>query len=575
MNSIQKGNAVSHGIGIGRAYVYKQYVPQIEKEIIDIKLIEQEIEKYAAIRENARVEISKIQQFLQEKEDTKSFIFDAHLEMLDDPVVVEEIKALIRDNHFSHQYAIKVGFKKYIDLLANVDDLLIRERVIDLKDVRNRLLRISEGIPESNLSLLNQPSVIIAQDLYPSDTATLDRANVQAIITEVGGMTSHTAIIAKSYEIPAILGIGHLLEQIKQNEWIIVDAIKGQVIINPDMDTIEAYKNKQKEYLFKQEITKRYLDVKAITEDGTKIEVSLNMGSASQEELDYERFVDGVGLFRSEFLYMERTQMPSEDQQFEVYKKTLEKFKQKPVILRTLDIGGDKELSFLDMPKEENPFLGNRAIRLSFTHLEMFKTQIRAALRASVYGNLWLMFPMVGSMDDIYQIQAILEEVKKDLKNHKIEYNPKFKFGIMIEIPSIILVADHVAKVVDFASIGTNDLCQYLTAVDRMNPIVSKYYQSYAPSMFRVIKMAIEAFDKADKPISICGESGGDLIAVPVLIGLGLRKLSMNGASIANIKRMITTHSLSEFQAIAKHVLTLKTENEIQEYIISKMNFEE
>lgn len=575
MKSIQKGKTVSHGIGIGRAYIYKQYVPQIEKEIIESNLIDQEIDKYSKIKENARIEISKIIKLLQEKGDTKSFIFDAHIEMVDDPVVAEEIKTLILDKHFSVQYAIKVIFEKYISLLFQVDDILIRERVIDLKDVRNRLLRISEGIDESNLSSLDQPSIIIAHDLYPSDTATIDRNNVQAIITEVGGMTSHTAIIAKSYEIPAILGVDHLFEQINQNEWIIVDANKGNIIINPDMETIEEYKNKQKEYLFRQEITKRYLNVKALTKDSTKIEVSLNMGSASQEELDYEQFVDGVGLFRSEFLYMERKQMPSEDQQFEVYKKTLEKFKQKPVILRTLDIGGDKELSYLKMPREDNPFLGNRAIRLSFAHPEMFKTQIRAALRASVYGNLWLMFPMVGSMDDIHQIKTILEEVKADLDKHKIKYNPKYKFGIMIEIPSIILVADHVAEAVDFASIGTNDLCQYLTAVDRMNPIVSKYYQSYAPSMFRVIKMAIEAFDKANKPISICGESGGDIIAAPVLIGLGLRKLSMNGSSIANIKRMITSHSLSEFENIAKHVLSLKTESEIVEYITSQMIFEE
>jgi len=575
MKSIKKGNAVSKGIGIGRAYIYKQYIPNIEEEIVDASLVESELEKYINTKEQARIEITKIQSFLEEKNDEKSKIFGAHLEILSDVAVIEEVNNLITDMHYSHRYAIKNVYDMFIDMLSQVDDLLIKERVADLKDVRNRLLRISDGVPELNLSLLDQPSIVIAQDLYPSDTATLDRKNVQAIITEVGGMTSHTAIIAKSYEIPAILGVEHLLEEVKQNEWMIVDAIKGNIIINPDTETIEAYKNKQKEYLFKQEIIKKYIDVKPLTKNGTKIEVSLNIGSASQEELDNEPYVDGVGLFRSEFLYMENTQMPTEDEQYVVYKKALEKFKQKPVILRTLDIGGDKELSYLEMPKEDNPFLGNRAIRLCFDHLEMFKTQLRAALRASVFGNLWLMFPMVGSMDDIYKLKSILEEVKTELNEKKIEFNPNFKFGIMIEIPSIIMVADHAAQEVDFASIGTNDLCQYLTAVDRMNPMVAKYYQSYAPSMFRVIKMAVEAFDKAGKPISVCGESGGDLIAAPILIGLGMRKLSMNKSSVAGIKRMITTHTIKELEDIATHALNLKTEAEVVAYVQSELHSEE
>ncbi|MBN2300399.1 MAG: phosphoenolpyruvate--protein phosphotransferase, partial [Acholeplasmataceae bacterium] len=498
-------------------------------------------------------------------------IFGAHLEILNDIAVAEEVSNQIRDMKYSYRYAIKNVYDMFIEMLSQVDDPLIKERVADLKDVRNRLLRISDGVAESNLSLLDQPSIVIAQDLYPSDTATLDRKNVQAIITEVGGMTSHTAIIAKSYEIPAILGVDHLLEEVKQNEWMIVDAIKGIIYINPDNETIESYKNKQKEFLFKQEIIKKYIDVKPVTKDGTKIEVSLNIGSASKEELENEAFVDGVGLFRSEFLYMENSQMPTEDQQFEVYKKALVKFNKKPVILRTLDIGGDKELSYLELPKEDNPFLGNRAIRLCFDHLEMFKTQLRAALRASVFGNLWLMFPMVGSMDDILRLKEIVEEVKSDLDKKNIEYNPSFKFGVMIEIPSIIMIADHVAEAVDFASIGTNDLCQYLTAVDRMNPMVSKYYQSYAPSMFRVIKMAIDAFDKANKPLSVCGESGGDLIAAPILIGLGMRKLSMNKSSVAGIKQMITTHTIDQLEEIANKAISLKTEAEVVDYVKSQL----
>ncbi len=575
MKTIQKGNLVSKGIGIGRAYIYKQYIPQINEEIIDISLVGQELEKFISTKQQAFLEIEKIQKLLEDKNDDKAEIFDAHLEILSDAAVIKEINTLIKDKHYSFRYAIKTVYDKYIHMLLQVDDLLMGERVADLKDVRNRLFRISDGVEESNLSLLNQFSIVIAQDLYPSQTATLDRENVQAIITEVGGMTSHTAIIAKSYEIPAILGVDHVFDDIKQNDWMIVDAINGKIMINPNNETIEKYKNMQKDYLFKQEIVKRFVGIKPVTRDGIKIDVDLNIGSASQEELENEPFVDGIGLFRSEFLYMESTQMPTEDAQFEVYKKTLEKFKMKPVVLRTFDIGGDKDLDYLKLPKEDNPFLGNRAIRLSFNYIEMFKTQLRAALRASVFGNLWLMFPMVGSLDDIYKIQAILEDVKKELNDQKIKYNPSFKFGIMIEIPSIIMVADHVAEIVDFASIGTNDLCQYLLAVDRMNPMVSNYFQSYAPSMFRVMKMAIDAFNKAGKPLSVCGESGGDLIAAPVLLGMGMRKLSMNNSSVAGIKKMITSHQMSELEDIANHVLSLKTEDEVVKYVQSKLSSEE
>ncbi len=575
MKVIHKGNAVSKGIGIGRAYIYKPYIPHIREEFISDSDIDKELETYEKVKHQAQKEISNIQKFLEENDDDKSKIFDAHLEILNDILIAEEMNKQIKGVKHSYRYGIKNVYGMFIKMISEVDDPLIKERVTDLKDVRNRLLRISDGVPESDLSLLNQSSIIIAQDLYPSDTATLDRKHVQAIITETGGMTSHTAIIAKSYEIPAILGVNRLMEEITQNDWTIVDAMNGIIYVNPDNETIELFKNKQKDFLFKQEIIKKYINTKPLTKDGTIIEISLNIGSASDEELENEPYVDGIGLFRSEFLYMENTQMPSEDQQFEVYKKALIKFKKKPVILRTLDVGGDKALSYLDLAKEDNPFLGNRAIRLCFNHIEMFKTQLRAALRASIFGNLWLMFPMVGSMDDIYKLKKIVEEVKEGLKKRNIEYDPKFKFGIMIEIPSIIMIADHVADVVDFASIGTNDLCQYLTAVDRMNPMVSTYFQSYAPSMFRVIKMAIEAFNKANKPLSVCGESGGDLIAAPILIGLGMRKLSMNKSSIAEIKRMIKSNTIEHLESIANHAISLKTEVEVVDYVKSQLDTEE
>jgi phosphoenolpyruvate-protein phosphotransferase (PTS system enzyme I) len=575
MSVISKGNAVSKGIGMGYAYIYKQYVATKHEILISAGKVDEEISAYQTTRQQAEREIEGIRQFLENKKDEKSKIFTAHLDILNDVAIAEEIENFIKNEHYSYPYAIHTVYDMFIEMLSQVEDDLIKERVADLKDVRNRLIRISDHVEEANLARLSRSSIVFAEDLYPSDTATLDRTMVEAIVTEVGGQTSHTAIIAKSYEIPAILGVEHVTNEIKSGDFVIVDAISNKIIINPEDSVIESYKQKQKAYRAKLEMTKAYLDQQPITKDNIKVEVSINIGSASQDELSFEKYVDGVGLFRSEFLYMENTHMPTEEEQFVVYRKALEAFGKKPLILRTLDIGGDKELSYMTLPKEENPFLGSRAIRLCFDHMDLFKTQLRAALRASIYGNLWLMFPMVGSMDDVDQIKSVVEDVKSSLDLDGIPYSVDHKIGIMIEIPSIILVADHVAKAVDFASIGTNDLCQYLTAVDRMNPLVSKYYQSYSPSMFRIIKMAVDAFNVHHKPISVCGELGGDPVAAPVLLGLGMRKLSMNKTSVPLIKKIITTHTMNDFAEVAQHVLNLRTEKEVIDYVKSTLSLED
>jgi phosphotransferase system enzyme I (PtsI) len=575
MSTLLKGYAVSKGIGMGYAHIYKQNVVTHQESFIKTGNADNEIVAYQKARAQAEREIEGIRELMENKNDVHSEIFSAHIAILNDIAIAEEIENSIRVKQYSYPHAIHTVYDMFIKMLSQVSDDLIKERISDLKDVRNRLIRISEHVEETNLSKLSRPSIIFADDLYPSDTATLDRTMVEAIVTEVGGQTSHTAIIAKSYEIPAILGVEHVTSLIKSGDFVIVDAISNQIIVNPDDAVIEAYKQKQNAYRAKLEITNAYLDKQPITKDNIKVEVSINIGSASHDELSFEKYVDGVGLFRSEFLYMENTHMPSEEEQFVVYKKALEVFGNKPLILRTLDIGGDKELSYMTLPKEVNPFLGRRAIRLCFDYMDLFQTQLRAALRASIYGNLWLMFPMVGSMDDVHQIKSVVEDVKSGLDLDGIPYSKDHKIGIMIEIPSIILVADHVAKEVDFASIGTNDLCQYLTAVDRMNPLVSKYYQSYSPSMFRIIKMAVDAFNVHHKPISVCGELGGDPVAAPVLLGLGMRKLSMNKTSVPSIKKIITTHTMNEFAEIAQHVLNLKTEKEVIDYVKSTLQLDE
>ncbi len=571
MKTIQQGKSVSEGIGIGKAYIYKQYSPNLHASYIQPSQVSEELASFFDVQSKAEKEIKEIIKRFELKNDDKSKIFEAHLEMLFDIMIVAEVKRLITEVHHTYTYAIQCAFDQFIEMFNSVDNVMINERTADLKDIRNRLLRISEGIPESSLSTFDQPTIIIAHDLYPSDTASLDRSHVQGIITEVGGKTSHTAIIAKDYEIPAMIGVDHVFGLIKQGDRVVVDAMNGKIYVDPDAKVIEKYVNQQKDYLFEKELEKKYLTTKPVTLDQVKIELSVNISNASDDELEIESFVDGIGLFRSEFLYMDSRHLPTEDQQFGIYRKVLEKFKNKPVIIRTLDIGGDKKLDILKTPEEENPFLGNRAIRLCFDHIEMFKTQIRALLRASVYGDLWMMFPMVGSMDDINDLKQIVKEVQTELVKDDIPFSPSYKFGIMIEIPSLIMIADHVADAVDFASIGSNDLVQYLEAVDRLNPHVTEYYQSYAPSVFRSIKMVIEAFKEVNKPLSICGELGGDRVAVPILLGLGMRKISMNQASVSSVKHLIATNEMKTFEKMANHCLKLKTEHEIVRYVKSEL----
>ncbi|MDR3552590.1 MAG: phosphoenolpyruvate--protein phosphotransferase, partial [Clostridia bacterium] len=450
-------------------------------------------------------------------------------------------------------------------------DPLIRERADDLSDVRTRLLRLWFGVGQKgSLAALDRPVIVAAHDLMPSDTATMARDKVLAIITESGGETSHSAILARSYGIPAILGVEGILSVVHDGETVIADAIAGEVITQPAAQELAKYEKKRTQYLIRAAEIKTYLSAKPVTLDGTHIDIELNIGSAQPRELAGTEFTDGVGLFRTEFLYMGCTALPDEEDQFIAYKAVLQACGKKPVIIRTLDAGGDKQPECLRLLKEDNPFLGLRALRLCFDMMPVFKTQLRALLRASVYGNLWIMFPMVGSLGDIRFAKKIIGEVKMELAAQSIDYDPDIKIGIMVEIPSIAVMADIAAEEVDFASIGTNDLCQYLTAVDRLNPKVAKYYQSYHPAMFRLIGSVTEAFKKQGKPVSVCGEMGGDPIAASILIGLGIRKLSMNLSSVASVKKLITGLNIQKSERMAKTVLGLSTAAQVESFLNSE-----
>lgn len=567
MKRVISGQSVSKGIGMGHVHLYQRYNPIKKLSYIAVDDINATLDRYREIVQKTHKEIDDIRIFLQKNDHEKANIFLAHLEILHDIALEDSIIKHIKEDHYALSYAIHEAFDSFITMINQIKNEYLRERVVDLIDVRNRILRIEEGLPENNLPFIKKPVVLVAEDLLPSDTASLHREHIEAILTESGGVTSHTAIIAKSYEIPAILGIKDLFNTIKQDTYVIVDALLGVIIIDPDEQTKKDYQKKKREYLDKQSEVETYLPFVPMTTDGVHVKVNLNMNGFLKEELSSEPFVDGVGLFRSEFLYMDKECLPTEEEQLDIYTHVLKTFGDKPVILRTLDIGADKKLPYLDLPHEENPYLGYRAIRFSMGNPEIFKTQLRAAYRASIYGNLWLMFPMVSSMDDIENISRFIEEVKSSLKIQNIPFREDVKIGVMMEIPSLILISDHVAKVVDFASIGTNDLCQYLTAVDRHNPLVASYYQSFSPAMFRIIKMAVDAFDKANKPISICGELSSDPRAVPILLGLGIRHLSMTKSAVPHIKKIITSHSMSDFIDAAQNTLELSREKDIIEYI--------
>ena len=537
---MKKGIAASKGYAIGNVFLYE------EKEICitDDKVTDTaaELEKLKTAVEACRKQLERIK--IKTKENVgehEAAVFEAHMLILDDPEFIGSVETEIKSNATNALKAVKITADNLISIFEAIDDAYLRERAADIKDVSKRIMANLAG-HTVGLEIEKENTIVVAHDLTPSDTAQLDKEKVNGFVTNIGGRTSHSAIMARTLEIPAVVGLGDIMTCVKNDDTIIIDGIEGNVIINPDPDTIKAYKIKIKAYEEEKQELKKLLDVQVVTKDGKHIEVCGNIGKPKDADQVLENGGDGVGLFRTEFLYMDRDNAPSEEEQFEAYKYVLETMKNKKVVIRTLDIGGDKTLPYLPLPKEMNPFLGYRAIRLCLDKKEIFKVQLRALLRASVYGKLAVMFPMISGIEEFNQAKAVVDECKAELSAEGIKYSDDIEWGIMVEIPSAAVMADELAKYVDFFSIGTNDLIQYTLAADRMSEKVSYLYNPMHPAVLRLIKMTIDGAHKHGKWVGMCGEMAGDEAAIPTLFEYGLDEFSMSATSILNAKKILISN---------------------------------
>ncbi|AEF16998.1 phosphoenolpyruvate-protein phosphotransferase [Thermoanaerobacterium xylanolyticum LX-11] len=561
-----KGVAASPGIAIGKVFLYTKKFAEINTQSIDEAMVEDEIAKFENSIKLTKEQIEKIKEKTErEFGKDKAAIFEAHLMLVNDSEFHDSVKNMIKNEHVTADNAVNQVIEQHASMMESLDDKYLKERAVDLRDVGSRIINNLFRIINVNLSELDEKVIIIAKDLTPSDTATMRKEMVLGFATDVGGRTSHTAIMARSLEIPAVVGTGNVTQSVVGGETAIIDGNEGIVIINPDDATLKEYEEKLNKYKMKVEKLKEFKDLPAMTTDGEKSMLAANIGTPNDVEGALKNGAEGIGLFRTEFLYMNRNNFPTEEEQFEAYKYVAEKMNGKPVTIRTLDIGGDKKLPYLNMPDEMNPFLGYRAIRLCLDEKEMFKTQLRALLRASAYGNILIMYPMISSVVEVRKANAILNEVKEELDAKDIKYDKNIKVGVMIEIPSAAVTADIIAKEVDFFSIGTNDLCQYTLAVDRMNEKIKDYYKPFNLAILRLIKNVIDASHKEGIFTAMCGEMAGDPLTTVILLGLGLDEFSMSASSIPTIKNIIRNVSKKKAQEFAKMVMEMSTPDEIEE----------
>ncbi|WP_249670236.1 phosphoenolpyruvate--protein phosphotransferase [Bacillus altitudinis] len=561
-----KGIGASAGVAIAKAYRLEE--PDLTVHQKDINDPETEVKRFEEAIHVSKQELEAIKEHaLKELGQDKADIFSAHLLVLSDPELLNPVKDKITSDKVNAEFALKETATMFVTMFEAMDNEYMKERAADIRDVTKRVTGHLLGVDIPNPSMISEEVIIIAEDLTPSDTAQLNRQFVKGFATDIGGRTSHSAIMARSMEIPAVVGTKEATKTVKNNDLIIVDGISGDVIIQPSEDEVKAYQKKHEDYLSQKAEWAKLVDQPTVTKDGVHVELAANIGTPEDVKGVLENGGEAVGLYRTEFLYMGRDQLPTEEEQFDAYKTVLEKMEGKAVVVRTLDIGGDKELPYLQLPKEMNPFLGYRAIRLCLEEQEIFRTQLRALLRASTYGNLKIMFPMIATLSEFREAKAILLEEKEALVAAGTEVSDSIEIGMMVEIPSTAVIADQFAKEVDFFSIGTNDLIQYTMAADRMNERVSYLYQPYNPAILRLITLVIEAAHKEGKWVGMCGEMAGDEIAIPLLLGLGLDEFSMSATSILPARTQLSKLSKEEAASFKEHILSLSTTEEVVDFV--------
>lgn len=567
-----KGIGASPGIALGKALVLKEAELVIERK--SIHDVQAEINKLEDAVKISKEELVKVKEkAFNELGEHEAQIFEAHLLVLEDPELLDSTIAKIQDEKVNAEYALNEVKETFVSLFESMDNEYMRERAADIKDVTNRILRHILGVKVVDLANLDEEVILVAHDLTPSDTATMNKKMVLGFLTDIGGRTSHTAIMARTLEIAAVVGLSSATETIKDGDFIVFNGTTGEVIVNPSEEVIENYRDLKKEYEDYKESLKLLKGQQTITLDGRHIELAGNIGSPKDVEGLINNDAEGVGLYRTEFLYMDKEDaFPTEEEQYEAYKAVLVGMNNKPIVIRTLDIGGDKELPYFDMEHEMNPFLGYRAIRICLDKTEIFKTQLRALYRASIHGKLRIMFPMISSLEELLKAKEVVNEVKEELTKEGIKYSDDVEVGMMIEIPSAAVISDILAKHVDFFSIGTNDLIQYTCAVDRMNQKISHLYNQFNPAVLRLIKMVIDNAHKEGKWVGMCGESAGDSNMIPILLGFGLDEFSMSPISILPSRKLINSLSYKEMQEFANEILSMGTSEEIKEYIDKKFN---
>ena len=575
MKPTLQGIAASDGIAIAKVYTLTE--PDLSFTKISVEDTDKEISRLeeALVVSTKEIELIK-ETALKNLGEEEAQVFEAHLMVLSDPELVGQVKDAITSQKVNAEHALKEVSDMFISIFAGMEDNpYMQERAADIRDVSKRILANLLGVKIPSPATIKDEVVVVAGDLTPSDTAQLNRQYVKAFVTDIGGRTSHSAIMARSLEIPAIVGTKEITSLATDGDLIIIDGLSGEVFLNPSEDVVAEYREKAEAFAAQQAEWEKLKDADTFTKDGHQVELAANIGTPKDLEGVINNGAEGVGLYRTEFLYMDSHDMPTEEDQFEAYKDVLEGMNGKPVVVRTMDIGGDKELPYLPLPHEMNPFLGYRAIRISLNEPEMFRTQLRALLRASVYGKLRIMFPMIATLNDFRGAKALLLEEKAKLVAEGVAVSDDIQVGIMIEIPAAAVLAHQFAKEVDFFSIGTNDLIQYTMAADRMNERVSYLYQPYNPSILTLIKHVIDSAHKEGKWAGMCGEMAGDQTAVPLLVGLGLDEFSMSASSVLKTRSLISKLTLEEMKALADKAInecaTVQEVEALVEEAVSKL----